>query len=235
MQALQNFDDVSEARKILKKENLSFIDTKFNEFLRKLRITNKVSIGELNKSWDILKFKEFIVRSIHKDQPILDMGCYGSEILLCLHKLGYEDLSGIDLNDGIFKMPYQRQINYSKCDFMNTSFEDSSFKAITSVSVIEHGLDSKKLFNEMSRILKIDGFLLVSFDYWPKKIDTSDIKLFGMEWNIFSKEEVKSLINVASNYDLEPVSGISYEADTKAISHVGLDYTFGLIIFKKMK
>jgi len=235
MQVLKKYSEVIESRKILKKEQISFIDSYINTLLRKLKIINNVSIGDLNKSWDILKFKNFIVKNLKKDDSILDIGCYGSEILLSLNKLGFKNLSGIDLNDGIFNMPYQKLINYSTCDFMNTGFDNNSFNAITSVSVIEHGLDSYKLFTEMSRILKIGGYILISFDYWPNKIDTSNIKLFNMEWNIFSKEEVELLIKEASNQNLEPINKISFDANTKAISHVGFNYTFGLIIFKKIK
>lgn len=235
MQVLQNYNDVIQSREILKKENISFIDTKIVFLLRKLKIVRNVSIGELNKSWDILNFKNFIFKYLNKYDSILDIGCYGSEILLCLHMLGYKNLSGIDLNDGIFNMPLQKKINYSICDFMNTGFDNNSFKAITAVSVIEHGFNAQKLLSEMSRILKIGGFILISFDYWPDKIDTSKIKLFNMEWNIFSKKEVKSLINQASDYNLKLINKISFDASSKAISHVGFDYTFGIIIFKKIK
>ncbi len=235
MQILNDYSEVIESRKVLRKEKISFIDNFLNKILRKLKIINNVSIGEINKSWDILIFKNFIVKNLKKDDSILDIGCYGSEILMCLNKLGFKNLSGLDLNDGIFNMPHQKLINYSVSDFMNTNFDNNSFNAITSVSVIEHGLDSKKLFKETSRILKVGGYILMSFDYWPNKIDTSNIKLFNMEWNIFSKEEVKSLIKEASDQNLEPINNISFDAYTKAISHIGFDYTFGLIIFKKIK
>ncbi|MDC3067833.1 class I SAM-dependent methyltransferase [Paracoccaceae bacterium] len=234
MQVLQKFDDVIKARKVLKKENLSFIDSKLKYFLRRAKLVNGVSIGDLNKSWDILEFKKFLLKNIEVQAPILDIGCYGSEILLLLNKLGYINLTGIDLNGDIFNMPHQDKIRYKRCDFMKTTFEDGSFKAITSVSVIEHGLDTKKMLAEMSRILKANGFLLISFDYWPEKIDTSNMRLFDMDWNIFSRTEIKSLIKEAQNYNLQLINESSYEANVKAITHVGFEYTFGIIIFKKV-
>jgi SAM-dependent methyltransferase len=233
MEILKDYSEVKNARSILRKENLSFIDSKLKYLLRRVRFINDISIGELNKSWDILKFKDFINKNLHKDDPILDVGCYGSEILLSLNAIGFSKLHGIDLNKNISKMPFQSEINYQEQDFMNTTFDDHSFQAITSVSVIEHGFDSKKMFAEMSRLLKLKGYLLVSFDFWPEKIDTSNIKLFGMEWNIFSKDEVLSLIKDASDYNLSPVGELNFQIGKKAISHVGFDYTFGLIIFKK--
>ena len=52
---------------------------------------------------------------------------------------------------------------------------------------------------------------MVSFDFWPKKIDTSNIKLFGMEWNIFSKDEVLLLIKDASEYNLFPIKKMNFQ------------------------
>ena len=50
-----------------------------------------------------------------------------------------------------------------------THYKENTFDFVTSLSVIEHGVDIQKYFEEMSRILKKDGLLLTSTDYWPEK------------------------------------------------------------------
>ncbi len=47
------------------------------------------------------------------------------------------------------------------------------FDYITSLSVIEHGVNIENYFKEMNRVLKKGGMLLTSTDYWYDKINNS--------------------------------------------------------------
>tara|TARA_B100000780_G_C21100633_1_gene444142 strand:+ start:86 stop:802 length:717 start_codon:yes stop_codon:yes gene_type:complete len=237
MEVLQNYKQVVDARKKLKEKNISFIDSAFiikvRNLLRKLGLKEQISIGDVNKSWDVLSFIQFIEKNVSKNQPILDIGCYCSEFVVALDALGYKKLSAIDLNPGISYMPAQNRINYEVSDFMKYKPKVEKFKAISAISVLEHGFDRKRFLQSMSKILTTDGYLLISFDYWDKKIDTSKTRLFDMEWNIFSRNEVKEIIEEAKEFDLFQINGPSFKCDEKAITHVGYNYTFGQIIFKK--
>ena len=68
MEVLQNYKQVIDARKKLTEKNISFIDSsliiKFKNLLRKLGLKNQISIGDVNKSWDILSFIQFIEKEI---------------------------------------------------------------------------------------------------------------------------------------------------------------------------
>ena len=92
MEVLQNYKQVVDARKKLIEKNISFIDSsliiKFKNLLRKLGLKNQISIGDVNKSWDILSFIQFIEKNVTKNQPILDIGCYCSEFVVALDALG---------------------------------------------------------------------------------------------------------------------------------------------------
>src|SRR6185295_17315714 len=57
-----------------------------------------VVVGDHRKSWDVLKTLQFIDGCVPKDGAILDVGCYGSEVICSLARLGYRRLCGLDLD-----------------------------------------------------------------------------------------------------------------------------------------
>ena len=231
---LQSLQQVSDSRKLLRKHHLSFLTPKWKSFLRRHRLFPGFNIGDEVKGWDVLKTIEFIQENIEKDVPVLDIGAFGSEVPLILYKLGFKNIHGIDLNPNILKLQSKNNINYTIGDFMKTSFNDSSFGAITSISVIEHGFNAKALLHEMSRLLKSGGFFIASMDYWPNKIDTSKTNLFNMSWTIFSKEEIIDFIKLAKNYGLNLYGETHFDASTKPISFMNQNYTFGWLVLQKI-
>lgn len=235
MKILSKYNQLTETRKILKKKGLSFAyNNSVSNLLRRLKLPI-MQIGEFNKSWDIYNSFDFINKNLAKNTKIVDVGCYGSEILLTLHKSGFKNIHGIDTNPKIKKMPYSNKINYHVVNFFENNFQSCSFDCITSISVIEHGYDEKLFFSEFSRLLKKDGYLILTFDYWDTKIETDDIKMFDRSWNIFSKEEVKSMIfNAREKYNLELVGNENFEFKDAVINCANKNYTFAWIVFKKI-
>lgn len=235
MQVLKQKSEIEDARSVLHERGLSLTDTRMKSFLRRFGLMGSMSIGDELKSWDVLKTIEFIEQHLPKDAPILDIGAYASEILPILHKAGYTNLTGVDLNPDLKKMPFGNSIKYNMANFMATPYPDGSFSAITSISVIEHGFDQPRLLTEMSRLLKAGGYLIASFDYWPQKIDTTGMKFFGMDWILFSKEEISQFIEAAADYGLAPVGELLYGAKDKVIDCAGKNYTFGWLVLKKIR
>lgn len=233
LEVLQNRSQIAIARQELKRKGASSMESPFRSFLRRYSLVRGVLVGDNVKSWDVLEALKFIEQHIRKDEPILDIGCYASEIIIALHKIGFSNLTGADLNSNLLRMPYQDSIRYETTDFMHTKFAEASFKAITSISVIEHGFDGHSLLKEMSRLLMPGGYFIASFDYWPEKIDTSRIKFFGMDWKIFSKQEVAEFIELASNYGFAPVGELHYDVQEKPIDCGGKQYTFGWLALRK--
>jgi len=198
-----------------------------------MRLLSRQEIGDALKSWDVLHTADFAVKYVKKNEPVLDIGAFASEIPIILHRLGFTDLSGVDLNPAVRKMPYADKIRYSVSDFLKTPFANDSFSLITAISVIEHGFRPRELLEEMSRLLKPGGFFVASFDYWPEKISTEGIRMFGMDWRIFSKSEVEELIRTARSYGLTPHGAIDLDADQKPISFFERSYTFAWIALQK--
>ena len=233
LEVLQEKIQINIARKELIKKSASAVDNPLHALLRRFGIVGGVAVGDKVKSWDVLSTVNFLENHVKKSEPILDIGCYASEVIVALHRLGYSNLTGADLNPNLQKMPYHKFIRYENSNFMHTKFVDASFQAITSISVIEHGFDGPSLLKEMSRLLKPSGYFIASFDYWPEKIDTTGAKLFGMDWKIFSKEDIINFINEAVGYGLFPVSEMKYESKDKVIDCEGKEYTFAWMVLEK--
>jgi SAM-dependent methyltransferase len=192
-----------------------------------------VTVGDAIKSWDVINTANFIRDRLPRETPVLDVGAYASEILSVLHRMKYSNLAGVDLNPRIKEMPFANRIRYEVADFMATPFPDGSFGAITAISVIEHGFQSERLLREISRLLRPGGCFIASFDYWPEKVDTTGIDIFGMDWKIFSKEEVVAFIEEARAYELSPCGVIDLEGGEKVIHWGGKDYTFAWFALRK--
>jgi SAM-dependent methyltransferase len=235
LEVLQNQSQIERSRQDLIKKGASSLESSLRSLLRRLRLVSGVVMGDHVKSWDVLETLNFIEQHIQKDEPILDIGCYASEIIVALHKSGYTNLTGADLNPDLNQMPGQGVIKYETTDFMHTPFTDASFKAITSISVIEHGFDGQALLKEMSRLLRPGGYFIASFDYWPEKIDTTGIKFFEMDWLIFSKQDVADLIEQAAGFGLKPVGELHFESQEAPIKCAGKEYTFAWLVLEKNK
>jgi SAM-dependent methyltransferase len=200
------------------------------------------------KSWDTSKMIE-IINIADRNAPILDFGCNGSPILPMLKRLGFTNLYGCDL---VLKPKYNATFMKIACRFYKseylpivqmyddgainlsiqgekTSYHDDMFEYITSLSVIEHGINMTEYFREMARILKRGGYLLISTDYWPDKItNTKNIISKNNPDNIFSKAEIESLIELADKYGLSLIDPIDYTYSEKVVrwKKTNLEYTF---------
>lgn len=235
MKVLQNKSQIVAARAELVKRGVSCLEQFPRSWMRKVGLCKNLAIGDNIKSWDVLETLDFISKHVPKNTPVLDIGCYASEVPVSLYKMGYTEISGADLNSNLNQMPHGDSINYVQADFMETEFEDSSFNAVTSISVIEHGFDAPSLLKEMSRILCTGGYFIASFDYWPEKIDTSGITFFGMDWRIFSKDDVTSFVELSGDYGFVSVGESHYEGQEMPIDCGGKKYTFGWIVLNKVQ
>ena len=219
MKILNHDKEIINSRKILVEKELSFIRSNFlSKLIHKFKLPI-LNIGDFRKSWDILNTVNFFNDNVDKQSKILDVGSWHSEIILSLHKMGYRDLYGIDINPMVKKMPFSSQINYHVENFFNNSFSDKSFDAITAISTIEHGYDE----------------LVISFDYWKQKIETNGIKMFDLDWKIFSENEVNIMIkNVEKKYDLALIGERNFFSENKVIDCAGKNYTFAWLSFNKI-
>jgi SAM-dependent methyltransferase len=199
----------------------------------KMGMVRGINVGEYRKSWDVLKTVQFIEDHLPLGAPILDIGAYASEVLCALHRLGYNSLSGVDINQTIGEMPYADKISYVVGDFLRVPFKNASFSAVTAISVIEHGFQGKELLMELSRIIRKGGFFIASVDYWPDKIDTRGIRSFGMDWTIFSKDALRSFFIEAEKFNFQSCGELNFDALDRVVKWNGKQYTFAWLAMQK--
>ena len=202
-----------------------------------------------------------MISSANRESFVLDVGCYESPILPMLKRLGFTNLYGCDLvlksssdcnpdftnnNISSFKYPedYEpiakmysdKSYQLSIRNLEDTKYSDQMFDYVTSLSVIEHGVNIEKYFREMSRIIKNNGYLLTSTDYWPDKlVNNKNVLSKETPDNIFSRDEIEKLVEIADKNGLKLIEPIDFEYKDKVVrwNSIGLDFTFIFFAMRK--
>jgi len=191
--------------------------------------------GALSKNWDTLAALDCILQNTDAEARILDAGAETySTILPCLYFYGYKHLKGINL---VFERPFRRgPIVYEYGDITHTKFEEGTFDVVTCLSVIEHGVNLRSYFQEVSRILKPNGILITSTDYYAELVETHNQVEFGVPIHVFSKDEVISALNIAKECGLELTDDIDLGCQEKPVrwDQFGLNFTFLVFTLRKV-
>ena len=106
------------------------------------------------------------------------------------------------------------------------------FDAITCLSVIEHGVNLKHYFREMSRILKPGGVLITSADYFEPKINTDEMRAYGTPVTVFSKNDIEEALLIAEQYGLRLTSPLDYACKEKVINWERLGWNLPLLYLR---
>lgn len=237
VEVLKAKEDIDSSRSRLLDRGISCLALEIGRRSRWQRLlgTGRRTLGDAVKSWDVLRTVEYLERAYPRSARVLDIGAFNSEVLCVLHRLGFERLTGVDLNPAIRDMPLAEAIRYEVGNFLHTPFPEDSFDVVTAISVIEHGFEGPALLTELSRILAPGGSFVASVDYWPEKIDTSNQKFFGMDWRIFSRDELGALVALAADYGFAPEGTLALEAGEPTIHCADRDYTFAWLALKKRR
>lgn len=142
----------------------------------------------------------FAVNNLPKPPAkILDVGCVGSFFPLILAGFGYE-VSAIDLREySITNKIKFNNFSYYNYSITKTDFPDNNFDAITVISTLEHvglkgryGVNKEDSFadvsalNEMKRILKPGGMIIITVPF-------GKAKTLGSNCRIYDSERVKKI------------------------------------------
>lgn len=196
-----------------------------------LQSNNYISHRLKCKDWDLAHILFHL-----SDGNFLDMGSSDSYILQNVIIKGVKgEKYGIDLQ---FPEEPISGVKYIQGDLMQTNLPDNFFSNISCLSVIEHEVNFDAFAKESSRILKKEGRIYLTFDYWNPKIFPS-LKIFNLDWNPLCAKDVVNLVKACSNYNLKLVQGIDWETWEAVINsnyyspEANISYTFGILVFEK--
>lgn len=240
---LKSWQEIQNCRAELKERKLDFTEplkTRIWRLLFDVRFRYRLlpPQPDVTKSWDVAKATEIIESVVSSKQyPILDMGCFNSEILYVLHALGYNSLHGCDLNPICRWMPFWHRIQYRVADLTHTPYPPHYFAAVTCLSVIEHGVPIDKLIQEVHRILRPGGVFIFTTDYdatGKEHLIPPDFRMFGQNWTIFDRTSLHNLIQGFKDvgFSLLKPDEIQYTHSECPIYWHGQNYTFVMVAMK---
>lgn len=163
----------------------------------------------------VAKYFEKTIRNIR----ILDIGCANGDFLAGLRQLGFNDLSGVELNKEMAEIAKTRGINVFNGMFNSETFKNQEFDFINLGDVIEHVPDPKILLRDLSNLLAPEGICFIStpnVDNFFSKATFTLFRMFGVPWssidppahiNLFTH---KSLLLLLSDLSLEHISAWPY-------------------------
>jgi ubiquinone/menaquinone biosynthesis C-methylase UbiE len=214
-----------------------------------VRIRGLQSHHDEQKNWDTLRCLKSIERYFAQDLRrgtksirVLDAGS-GSKpwILQWLAERNRNlrlfacDRTPMSINRKVF-----RDVDFSVQEMSATSYRDSYFDAVTCISAIEHGVNTHAFFQEMARVTKVGGLLLVSTDYWPTPLNTDTLFPYGEQYGpmrVFTRAQVAAMVRDAENSGFKLLGSIkrATRAGKKVVLWKRMDvrYTFTFLSFRK--
>jgi SAM-dependent methyltransferase len=188
-------------------------------------------LGMPEKYWDALAAIQVVLNTTTPGDRILDAGAERwSPVLPWLARYGYRHLLGCNL---VFGEPEKvGPIVYEHADITRTHYRSAQFAAVTCMSVLEHGVDTRWFFTEMNRIIRPGGHLVLSTDYWETPIDLDGVRLFDLPLRIFTPAQITDLIAEAENAGFELLAPIDLTCRERVVEFDGRGYTFLVLSFR---
>ncbi len=91
---------------------------------------------------------------------ILDIGCGPGGTSIAFKIFG--DVMGTDFSVTALKIALKRGLHVIQCTLTKIPIKDESFDLITTLDVIEHIEEEQQVLNEIKRMLKSDGYVLIT-------------------------------------------------------------------------
>lgn len=109
----------------------------------------------MQRFWQRQRYK-IICSLVGYQKYILDIGCGTSKILAA-----FPQAIGMDINFNKLRFNLPLGNFLVNADIRNTCFKDSSFDVVICSQVIEHLKDDRRVFEELNRVTKKDGVLVL--------------------------------------------------------------------------
>ena len=108
---------------------------------------------------------QFVFNEIENNKRILDAGCGITFFPFFLKdKFSNIKLDLLDFSKSTQKFYKGKEFNFFNSDLNNLDIENDYYDIVYSISTLEHIQTYKNVIKELSRILKPDGKLIITFD-----------------------------------------------------------------------
>lgn len=176
---------------------------------------------KLYKKWEIdrdLKFLKML--DFDPNAKVIDLGCGKGDFTLKVKEIiNCNEIHGVDVWEDALKEARNRGIKAEKMDLnKELAFPDDSFHVVISNQVLEHLFFPSKFIQEAYRILKVDGYVVISTENlssWDNIISL----LFGFTPFSMEFDQIK-IGNPISPHDKK--KGGEYPSHVRIFSFQGL-------------
>ena len=146
----------------------NFVRSMFNNIAPTYDKLNHILSLNIDKIWRKKAVKRICKNLINSEAHVLDVACGTADSSIALAKAGIPFVTGVDISEGMIKVGEEKikslnlnTINLRVEDCENLSFEDNSFDSAFIAFGIRNFEDKKKGLNELRRVLKDNGHLLI--------------------------------------------------------------------------
>jgi len=199
-----------------------------------LRAAGLHSHPDPQKNWDGLSALVFILEHSSPQDRVLDAGGEGySPLVDWLYLFGYRDLHVINLS---FTKRFSRgPVRYVPGDCTQTPYPAESFRILTCLSVLEHGVPLPQFWAEADRIVAPGGFVILSTDFWCAPLEFGDLGAYGHPIHVFQPSDIREAITVGAANGFRPLAPVDIRCEDKAVhwQRMDLDFTFIFLAFEK--
>lgn len=141
-----------------------------NEYSSYIQAQLKKTLGKINKN-PKSRYEPFLTEFIKIysgdfSEEIICIGCRNFYELQAFKNKGFQYVLGIDLVSDPTN-------NIIEMDMHNIQFEDDSFDICYAAHSLEHSYNALRVFNEIKRVTKNNGFILIEvpIGHKPSKVD----------------------------------------------------------------
>ncbi len=124
-----------------------------------------------HRAGEYQRYAELISRFASPKGKHLELGCGDWQIPQAIANQGFEEVIGCDFFSDDYLNAYRSKLTSEnvqlvRYDGLNIPYPDNYFDTVSSLCVIEHIVDVEDVLNQMHRVLKPNGLLIIKCPNW---------------------------------------------------------------------